>query len=260
MSFASLWDTNKKQHIIFQSTMWGIHRACRALEEFLRLWKHRFATGPRKVALMLVSGQQLNPGALPSLDNTLIEGASSMTVLGPCFDRNLSFIPLLETIAARLVRETALLCVTLRDLGVGLPHHIKQVALRVESSVLHGCEALASASPGWLQVAKQLNHAHYRSLKSVLAIEGASLGTGGYARILIALGIDLRLSSKVALRILSARARLLSLPPSSFGPNILQGASKVVGATWIDDSFELLRFFEIQPDFSVPTFTSFCSL
>ena len=148
-----------------------------------------------------------------------------------------------------MVPETAQLCISLRDLGIGLPHLVKQVALRVESSVLHGCEPLASASVGWPSVAKQLNNAHYRSLKSILAIEGASLGTGGYARLLLALGLDLRLASKVALRILSARGRLFCLPSTSAIPGILRGAAVVTAATWLDDSLDLLRHFNIPIDF-----------
>ena len=126
---------------------------------------------------------------------------------------------------------------------------MKQVALRIESAVLHGCEALASASPGWPQVARRLNNAHYRCLKSILGIEGASLGTGGYARVMLALGIDLRISTKVALRILSARGRLLSLPSTSSIPHILHGASRVAGTTWMDDSLAILQSFNIQTDF-----------
>ena len=76
---------------IFQSTIWGVHRACRALEEFLQFWRHRFASGHRKVALMLVSSEQLDPSALPSLDTANIEGVFSIPILGPCFDCNLSF-------------------------------------------------------------------------------------------------------------------------------------------------------------------------
>ena len=76
--------------------------------------------------------------------------------------------------------------------------------IRVESSVLHGSGVLASAAAGWPKVGQMLNN-HYRALKSVLEIEGASLGTGGYTRLLIALGLDLRLASKVALRIFSSK-------------------------------------------------------
>ena len=75
---------------IFQSTMWGVHRACQALENFLQLWRHRFA--PRKVALMLVSSDPLNPINSLVLDNVKVEGVQSLPVLGPCFDCNLSFL------------------------------------------------------------------------------------------------------------------------------------------------------------------------
>ena len=104
--------------------------------------------------------------------------------------------------------------------------------IRVESSGLHGSGVLASAAAGWPKVGQMLNN-HYRALKSVLEIEGASLGTGGYTRLLIALGLDLRLASKVALRIFSARARLFSLPCATLVSDTLVGAGRVSGATWV---------------------------
>ena len=89
----------------------------------------------------------------------------------------------------------------------------------------------------------------YRALKTILGIEGAFFGAGGYARVLCALGIDLRLATKVALRILSARARLLIGPNDSAIPGILEGVRRVPGATWLDDSLALEHRFGISEDF-----------
>lgn len=114
---------------------------------------------------------------------------------------------------------------------------------------MHGSEVLASAAAGWPKIRQMLNNAHYRALKSVLGIEGASLGTGGYTRLLIALGLDLRLASKVALRIFSARARLFSLPCTTLVSDTLAGAGRVSGATWLDDSLALEHVFGIPEDF-----------
>ena len=58
------------------------------------------------------------------------------------------FSPLLEAICARLTQETAQRCTSLQDSGIGLPHHISQMIIRVESSVLHGSEVLASTAEG----------------------------------------------------------------------------------------------------------------
>ena len=157
-----------------------MNRVCKALEQFWQLWKDRFAAGPSKVALMLVPASLPSSTNLPSLDGAAIGLVSSFSVLGPTFDSNLSFAHLLEVTRARFIQETSQLCVSLRDLGIGLPHHTQQVAIRVESSVLHGTEPLASAAVGWLQVSKRLNAAHYRALKAILGIEGISLGSGGY--------------------------------------------------------------------------------
>ena len=64
----------------------------------------------------------------------------SFSMLGPTFDSNLSFAHLLDVACICLVQETSQLCVSLRDLGIGLPHRTQQMAIRVESSVLHGAE------------------------------------------------------------------------------------------------------------------------
>ena len=233
---------------VFQSTLWGVGRACNALETFCAQWRHRFASGKNKISLLVVSPYQCAHLQPPSLDGAEISIESSCHVLGPLFDRNFSLLPMLESLCGRIVKETAQLSASLRDLAIGLPHQVLQMSLRVESKVLFGCEVLASASPGWLQVAKLLNAAHYKALKALLGIEGASLGQGGYSRILWILGLDLRLSSKVALRIFSLRARLFSLPSHNPVFEAVTGASKVTGATWLDDAKALLSLYHIGPE------------
>ena len=65
---------------VFQSTLWGMNRVCKALEQFLQLWKHRFAAGPSKVALMLVPASLPSSTNLPSLDGAAIGLVSSFNV------------------------------------------------------------------------------------------------------------------------------------------------------------------------------------
>ena len=60
------------------------------------------------------------------------------------------------------------------------------------------------------------------------------------------LGIEFRLSSKVLARILSTRARLLSLPIVSSIHDIARGATKVPGATWLDDAAALLNLIDVR--------------
>ena len=60
------------------------------------------------------------------------------------------------------------------------------------------------------------------------------------------LGIEFRLSSKVLARILSTRARLLSLPIVSSIHDIARGATKVPGATWLDDAAALLNRIDVR--------------
>ena len=209
-------------------------------------WAHRFATGKSKLSLMHVSPLPclgMNP---PRLGDSEVEWVASCQILGPLVDRNLSLLPLLESICGRLVTETARLCISLRDLAILIPHQVMQMVLRVESKVLFGSEMLASASCGWLQVAKAFNSAHYRALKCILGLEGISLGVGGYSRLLWVLGIEFKLISKVLARILSTRARLLSLPIVSSIHDIARGATKVPGATWLDDAAALLNLIDVR--------------
>ena len=60
------------------------------------------------------------------------------------------------------------------------------------------------------------------------------------------LGIEFRLNSKVLARILSTRARLLSLPIVSSIHDIARGATKVPGATWLDDAAALLNLIDVR--------------
>ena len=67
-----------------------------------------------------------------------------------------------------------------------------------------------------------------------------------YSRLLWVLGIEFKLISKVLARILSTRARLLSLPIVSFIHDIARGATKVPGATWLDDAAALLNLIDVR--------------
>eukprot|EP00435_Cladocopium_sp_Y103_P051578 s593_g16.t1 len=85
---------------VLQSTLWGIQRACRALDNFCNQWRHRFATGKSKVSLMPVSPFPFHDLIPPSLGDSEVEWVVSCQILGPIVD--LSLLRLLESICGRL--------------------------------------------------------------------------------------------------------------------------------------------------------------
>ena len=80
----------------------------------------------------------------------------------------------------------------------------------------------------------------YNSLKAVLGAERSSLGAGAQHRLLLTLGVRLRLGTKLAIRIGTARARLLSLPVDSPVTAATQGALSVTGRHWLTDALLVL--------------------
>ena len=200
---------------VFQSTMWGLTRACRALGRFAFLWRHRFASGKKWASFLLVDAMDWSGGECPLLEGEPTQHVQSFGLLGPALDRNLSFQPFLEATCARLISENA------------------------------------SAAVGWANVAKRLNAAHYKALKAILTC-------GGYVRLLMVLNQKWRLSSKVAVRILAARARLLQLQENCPVHPAIRGAQLVTGETWLDHSAHLLDVLQIARNFDFLTFSWVC--
>jgi len=77
-------------------------------------------------------------------------------------------------------------------------------------------------------------------MKAVLGAEGCSLGQGGRHRLIVTLGIKLRLSTTVAVKIVMARARLLMLPASNPVYPAVLGALMTTGHNWLNDARDLM--------------------
>ena len=75
---------------------------------------------------------------------------------------------------------------------------------------------------------------HYQSVKAVLGISTLSLGEGSYVLVLLWLGYSWRLGAKVAMRIVTSLARLLTLPQSNVLHSTVRAAMAVPGPTWVD--------------------------
>ena len=119
----------------------------------------------------------------------------------------------------------------------------------MEASALFNFELSASAAMGWPAVTKKLNSAQYVILKNLLEGEGASFGQGGRHRTMLAPGIQSRLSTKVAIQIVCAHARILCLPPTSQLQSALLGARAVTGRTWLDYALLVARALGIHEEY-----------
>jgi hypothetical protein len=102
---------------------------------------------------------------------------------------------------------------------------------------------------GWPSAQHKLNLAQYAAAKILLGVCNASFGEGGYGSILIAFGMKHRLGTKVAERIVLARARLLSLPLDSPVSQAVQGCALLTGATWLDHARAVGRELQLEVDF-----------
>ena len=87
------------------------------------------------------------------------------------------------------------------------------------------------------------------NFKNLLEGEGASFGQGGRHRTMLAPGIQSRLSTKVAIQIVCAHARILCLPPTSQLQSALLGARAVTGRTWLDYALLVARALGIHEEY-----------
>lgn len=177
--------------------------------------------------------------------------ADALFVLSMWLDQELTLQKQLDMVASKLVSLSAQLAAGMTAIGFGLPFQVAQHQSRVEASVFYGAEVLASYFNGWQVVFSRLDAVHYQAVKSTLgAGTGLSLGDGGQARLLYDVGFSYRLSTRLALRICTTRARLLMLPPESSMSSVIAAAGNVVGGTWLDDAKEVIRNLGIQTDVS----------
>ena len=126
---------------VLQSTCWGLRRACQALTEFSRCWRHKFAGGSKSASFMAVGAAVPAPSSLAPVGDETPRHSETLSILGMLVDADLAFTPLLEQVSAKLLSETVSLATTLRDLAIGIPHQLAQWDLRVAARGLSGCEA-----------------------------------------------------------------------------------------------------------------------
>lgn len=190
---------------------------------------------------MVLGGPCPSEHDLTAVGDEIPEQVTVMPILGALIDADLTLQEFVDQALGRLVAESLALIASMRDHGLGLPHQVTALALRVEASALYSFELCASASMGWPAVAKRLNATQYLILKQVLESEGVSFGTGGRHRVMMALGISQRLSTRVAIRIVCTHARILSLPCTNPVYSAIVGARAVTGVTWLDDALLVAR-------------------
>ena len=219
---------------VLQSTPWGLFKVCRSMSSFAVLWHHRFAGGKKAASLLCVGEAWPAELPLPTLDGEAVKVVNQLDILGTPLEADLSLHSLLSTLGSRLKDAAVDLGKSLDTQGLGISWHAEQFPLWAESAALFGCELLAAGAEGWPLISRKLNQMHYQAIKAVLGLSSLSLGEGGYALVLLWLGYSWRLSAKIAMRIVTSLARLLTLPPSNVLHSAVRAAVAVPGPTWVD--------------------------
>ena len=237
---------------VFHSSLAGLLKGNRALESFAESWKHMFKGGKKRAAVLAVGAATPAAEALGTLQGEQVRPAQAITVLGPTLDTALSLSPQLELVCCRVQTLTQQLGAALWGLGFGMPQLVAQFSSRVEPAVLHGAEILASHVLGFPYVCKRVNQAQYQAFKALLSAgRDFSLGASGQAKLFASLGVQLRLGTRLGMRICMTRARLLSLQNGHPVEAALEAAPAVTGATWLDHARLIEAEFSVAPGWEV---------
>ena len=221
---------------VFQSTWWGINKACQEMHNFVLLWRHRFADG-KKAPVFVPFGT--SPGLTFSaiqMGTITVKQAAAFSILGVPVEDDLSFHMLLQSVTAKLKNAAAATFASMNNLGFGVPWQLDQIGQRIDPAALFGCELLASHFRGWPTVFKILNDAQYHMLKILLGVPTLSFGEGGQAKLFQSLLVPLRLGTRVAMRITMCLARLFLLPPCNPVGAAILAAQEATGSNWIRDA------------------------
>ena len=189
----------------FQSTCSGLRRVCKGMNTLTHCWKHKFAGGRKGASVMTLGAPIPDAEQLETFDDKKPQVVSSLNILGARIDADLSLEDLVNHGVARYISESAALITTMTDLGLGIPHQVAQLNIRVKAAAFFNIELAASATMGWPQLARKLNAAQYTVLKRLLGADAVSFGPGGHHRVMMALGVSFRLSIQVAVQIAIAR-------------------------------------------------------
>ena len=230
-----------------------------ALSTFCTAWRHRFQGGRKRPTVMALGSSVPVPEARGSVCGEIPQEANYLDCLGIPIDRGLTLQLLLDRVCSRLLQGVSELQCAVEAEGFGFPYACAQCPSRVKNSALHGAELLVSHVAGWPHVARQLKNVQYRMGKQLLGVRASdSLGEGGVVKVLCETRFVMRLSTKVAVRAMLARARLLALPQDSPLEGVLGAAVARRGPTWLDQVRVLTMELGIVPD--IVEFGPFASL
>ena len=223
-----------------------------AMSKFCTDWRHKFQGGRKRPTVMAVEAKMLNHDARGLVCGEVPQEASYLDVLGVPIDNELSLGMLMDRVCARLLQGLTELVNAVEAAGFGFPYACAQCPSRVENSALFGAELLVSHRDGWPRIAQKLNDVQYRMGKQLLGLRASdSLGDGGHVRVLCENRFFTRLSTKVAMRAIMARARLLALPSGSPVGDVLRAAAARCGPTWLDQTRVLTAELGVCPDIVV---------
>ena len=141
--------------------------------------------------------------------NTEVGIREEIHILGIRADAQLSFQNFSTEACSKYHAQAKQLRAQLSHLGLGFIEHFRIAQDRVEPSAFFGIAAVASHFQGSAFIQTKLNSLQYDVAKNLLGISDISLGAGGQSRLLMELGIEQRLATRVATLIAITRARIL---------------------------------------------------
>ena len=118
----------------FQSTCSGLRRVCKGMNTFRHGWKHKFAGGRKGASVMTLGAPIPEAEQLEMIDDEKPQVVSSLNILGARIDADLSLEDLVNHGVARYISESAALITTMTDLGLGIPHQVAQLNIRVKAA------------------------------------------------------------------------------------------------------------------------------
>ena len=166
--------------------------------------------------------------------NTEVGIREEIHILGIRADAQLSFQNVSTEACSKYHAQAKQLRAQLSHLGLGFIEHFRIAQDRVEPSAFFGIAAVASHFQGSAFIQTKLNSLQYDVAKNLLGISDISLGAGGQSRLLMELGIEQRLATRVATLIAITRARILCQDNSHGVWQAFSAAVSSKADTWLN--------------------------
>ena len=120
-----------------------------------------------------------------------------------------------------------------------MPFQAAQIASRVETKALYGCEVLASFWGGHAAAFRSLNDANYAMAKKLLGVP-SHVSLGSHVKVFSETRVLTRTGAKAAQRIIMLRARLRCLGPNHLVTEVVQAVARQPHGTWWEHSRQVM--------------------